>query len=88
MRMAIVVTYEKEGGRYVVLGASSSKWATARGSALLGNLVPVENEGFVQVVAMAGADGRIRFADPALLRVVEVDGRPLSALLGDSAAHA
>lgn len=82
--MAIVVTHKEKGGRFVVLGASASKWATSRGHAVFNNLAPVEREGMVRAVAVCGADGVIQFAEPDQLRVLEVDGQPIAALLGSA----
>jgi len=78
--MAIVVTHVDKGGRFVVLGANASKWATSAGHPIFGNWAPVREEGTVRVVAVCGADGRIQFADADQLRVVEIDGQPLAAV--------
>ncbi len=81
--MAILVTHVEKGGRFVVLGASASKWATSRGSAIFGNFAPVEESGYVRSIAVCGADGRIQFADGDQLRVVSIDGKTPQELLGD-----
>jgi hypothetical protein len=83
--MAIIVTHVEHGGRFVVLGASASKWATATGHAFFGDLVPVEKSGMVRSVAVCGADGKIQFADGDQLRVVSIDGKTPQELLGDGA---
>jgi hypothetical protein len=82
--MAVIVTHKQSGGRFVVLGANASKWATSRGDWLFGNLAPVEKEGTLRVVVIAGADGVIQFANGDELRVLEADGQPLAALLGSA----
>lgn len=76
--MVTIVTHVEKGGRYVLLGASFSKWKTSRGSALGGNLFPVEEEGDTRVLAVSGADGIVRWVESKQFRVLEVDGVPLA----------
>ncbi|MBL8753769.1 MAG: hypothetical protein JNK15_10755 [Planctomycetes bacterium] len=84
--MAIIVTHVDKGGRFVVLGASVSKWATSTGHVLFGDLAPVEKSGVVRSVAVCGADGKIQFADADQLRVVSIDGKTPQELLGGGGA--
>lgn len=79
--MATIVTHVEKGGRYVLLGASFSRWKTARGSALGGNLFPVEQEGDTRVLALCGADGIVKWTDAVNFRVVEIDGVPIADVL-------
>lgn len=87
-RMAIVVMHKERGGRFVLLGAKASKWATSTGHPILGNWSPIRDEGTLRVAAVCGADGAIQFVDADAMRVVEVDGVPVSALLAHEARPA
>lgn len=82
--MAIVVTHKEKGGRFVVLGASYSEWRTARGSAVFGELLPVERSGSSRCVVVCGKDGVIQFPAADDLVVVSIDGRPPADVLGDA----
>jgi hypothetical protein len=80
--MAIVVTHKQQGGRFVVLGANYTKWKTARGSAVFGDLFPVEKEGADRVLTVCGADGVIQFGDADEFVVLTIDGQSPEQLLG------
>jgi hypothetical protein len=82
--MATIVTHLKEGGRFVVLGATFALWKTARAHAVFGNISPVEKEGSARVLTIAGADGKILFGNAEEFRVLEVDGVAVAQLLGAS----
>ena len=79
--MATIVTHVERGGRYVLLGASFSRWKTSRGSALGGNLFPVEEEGDTRVLALCGPDGIVRWSEAKHYRVLEVDGVAVAEVL-------
>lgn len=82
-RMAIVVTHKEEGGRFVLLGASFTKWKSVRASLMFGMLGPVEKDGDARVLSICGADGVIRFVNGVDYVVVAVDGKsPADVLSG------
>lgn len=86
--MAIVVTHKQKGGRFVVLGANFSRWKTARGHALLGDWLPVHEEGAARVLTVCGANGVIQFGNADEFTVVSIDGTTPQDLLGEAAADA
>jgi hypothetical protein len=82
--MAILVRHKKTNGRFAVLGANFTMWKTARGSALFGDLFPVERQGAARVLTVCGADGVIQFGDADEFVVEAIDGRSPQDLLGSA----
>ena len=82
--MAILVRHRESGGRFAVLGANFTMWKSARGSAVFGDLFPVEEEGAARVLVMCDADGVIEFGHADDFVVEAIDGRSPQDLLGSS----
>jgi hypothetical protein len=83
--MATIVTHEQKGGRFAVLGASYSRWRSERGSAFLGDLVPIVTEGEQRLLIVCGADAKIQFGQADVFEVLTIDGSAPADLLASGA---
>lgn len=79
--MAIVVSYKKDGKKYILIGTGFGAYKATRPSFFGGNLFPHEDEGNIRVVAVADREGDIHWVDSDDLRVIEVDGNKIEDLL-------
>ncbi|MBS7527761.1 hypothetical protein KHM83_13840 [Fusibacter paucivorans] len=78
--MAIIVELKTTKRRFFLLGTGFGMYKATRPSFFGGNLLPNEEEGKAEVVAVCDENGDIFFMDKASLKVISIDDTPLESM--------
>lgn len=79
--MATIVQSQRNGEKYILLGAGYGAFKSSVPGAFFGNLSPDEHEGQFDMVAISDPEGTIHWVESQELTVVEVDGVTPSQIL-------
>ena len=80
--MAVIVIHGTEDEELILLGAGYGAWATARGSAVLGDWMPATERGADEMALVCDGSGALRWVYTDALTVVSVDGATPAEVLG------
>ncbi|TNE82070.1 MAG: hypothetical protein EP332_01975 [Bacteroidetes bacterium] len=76
--MATIVEIIQTKERAVLIGSGFGAWAAERPSLWWGNLDPHKENGFLETVAISDRSGNIQWIKSQDVRVIEIDGIPIS----------
>ncbi len=82
--MATIVRHKATDATYILVGTGFGAYQSARPGRFLGDLMPTEDSGQIEMVAVCDENGRLFWARSEDVYVVEIDGKRPSELLRDS----
>lgn len=80
--MATLVTHQRTGERYILLGTGFGAYQSKKPNWLFGDLMADTEEGEYALVCVCDRDGRIGWLDSSEVTVESVDGQSVNAAFG------